>query len=49
LSPMKTARMVKYTIPLPPSIVRALQRRAKLAAIGARKLARLIITEAVSP
>jgi hypothetical protein len=45
---MKTERMVKYTIPLPPNILKALQRRAKSARMGVRKLARLILTQAVS-
>jgi hypothetical protein len=45
---MTTERMVKYTIPLPPSVLKKLQRRAKVAAMGVRKLARLILTQAVT-
>ncbi|MDD5304705.1 MAG: hypothetical protein PHS14_16545 [Elusimicrobia bacterium] len=40
---MKTTRMVKFTIPLPPRVLRALERDAKRAGMGPRAYAREIL------
>jgi hypothetical protein len=45
---MKKPRLEKVTIPLPPKTVRELKRRAKVSSMGFRKIARLILIQAMT-